>query len=257
MRESVAKRPSQGKFKYRRRDSMAFPTPPPYNQKYTYTELEATTLSTGRTYLTPAGKFPSITTVLSATQSAEKEEGLRAWREAVGDEEADRITKESGDFGTLVHDTMEAHLRGDPINVAKIHPLARKSIIELCQLLEGRFTETWALEVPLYSPTLCIAGRTDVVGVWKGKPVILDYKTSRSPKSLDKVQDYFVQLLYYALAHNELHGTNIRHGVIAMAVMTGKPQLFEVDLWDPALWNTFEEKLVRYFGEEYNDEYCD
>lgn len=244
------------KFVYRRRDTMKFPVPPPYIQKFEYQELEATTLTTGRTYLTPSGRFPSITTVLSATQSEDKEKGLRQWREAVGNEEADRITKESGDFGTLVHDTMELYLKHETINPATLHPMARKAILELCQELDGNFEETWALEVPLYSTTLCIAGRTDVVGVWKGKPVILDYKTSRSPKSFDKVQDYFVQLLYYALAHNELHGTNIRHGVIAMAVMTGRPQVWEVDLFAPELWATFEEKLVRFFGENYADEYC-
>jgi hypothetical protein len=244
------------KFNYRRRDTMKFPEPPPYNQKFEYTELKARTLKSGRTYLTPAGRFPSITTVLSATQSAEKEDGLRQWREAVGDEEADRVTKESGDFGTLVHDTMELYLKHEAINPATLHPMARKAILELCHELDGNFEETWALEVPLYSTTLCIAGRTDVVGIWKGKPVILDYKTSRSPKSFDKVQDYFVQLLYYALAHNELHGTNIRHGVIAMAVMTGKPQVWEVDLFDKTLWSTFEEKLVKFFGEDYADEYC-
>jgi len=240
---------SRGRFQYKRRDTVSMPSPPPFNQHYDYTELKAITRPSGRVYHTPTGRYPSITTMLSATQTDDKSKALAEWRAAVGDAEADRVTDESSVFGTLVHDTMEAYLRHQTINFAKIHALARKSIMELAQALDGNFEETWALEVPLYSSTLCLAGRTDVVGVWKGEPVILDYKTSRSPKDVGKIEDYFLQLLFYALAHNELHGTSIRKGVIAMAIMTGKPKVFEVDLWDKALWRKFEDRLVQFHGE--------
>lgn len=237
------------RFQYKRRDEFSLPSPPPFEPRYDYTELRAITRSSGRIYHTPTGRYASITTMLSATQTEDKRQGLAEWRAAVGDEEADRVTAESGTFGTLVHDTMEAYLRHTPIDFTQLHPMARRAVIELCAKLHGNFDETWALEVPLYSPTLCLAGRTDVVGVWKGEPVILDYKTSRSPKTRDKIEDYFLQLLFYALAHNELHGTRIRRGVIAMAVMTGKPQVFEVDLWAKDLWCRFEDRLVQFHGE--------
>lgn len=244
-----------GNFQYRRRDTIELPAPPPLNPRFSYAELNAVTRASGRVYHTPTGHYPSITTMLSATQTEDKAQGLAEWRAAVGDEVADAITEESANFGTLVHDTMEAYLKHEPIKATTLHNLARNAIRDLCKKLEGCFEETWALEVPLYSPTLCIAGRTDVVGVWKGNPVILDYKTSRNPKSADKIEDYFLQLLFYALAHNELHGTNIRHGVIAMAVMTGKPQVFEVDLWDTYLWKRFEDRLVQFHGEYLPEKY--
>lgn len=237
------------RFKYQRRDTVTMPTPPPFKQRYAYPELKSITRATGRVYHTPAGRLPSITTMLSATQAADKAKGLAEWRAAVGDEEADRVTEESSTFGTLVHDTMEAYLRHTPIDFSKIHALARKAIIELAHELDGKFEETWALEVPLYSENLRIAGRTDVIGMWKGELVILDYKTSRSPKGLERIEDYRLQLLFYALAHNERYGTNIRKGIIAMAVMTGKPQVFEIDLWDKELWAQFEERLVQFHGE--------
>ena len=251
--EDKAKR---GSFRRSTRDkarAYVLPKPPPLVQRYEYTELEAKTSSTGRVYNTPAGRFASITTMLSKTQDESKSKILKEWREAVGEEQAQATLEESGIYGTLVHDTMETYLKHEPINPDKLHPLAKRAVKELCHELNGSFEETWALEVPLYSESLRIAGRTDVVGVWKGKPVILDYKTSRNPKKREDITDYFVQLLFYALAHNELHGTDIRHGVIAMAVMTGKPQVFEVDLWDPNLWAVLEEKLVKFHGEYFND----
>ncbi|MCP4528598.1 MAG: PD-(D/E)XK nuclease family protein [Aestuariibacter sp.] len=251
--EDKAKR---ARFRRSTRDkarAYVLPKPPPIVQRYTYTELEAKTSPTGRVYKTPAGRFASITTMLSKTQDESKAKILQEWRDAVGEEQAQATLEESGIYGTLVHDTMEAYLKHETINPDKLHPLAKRAVKELCHELEGNFEETWALEVPLYSESLRIAGRTDVVGVWKGKPVILDYKTSRNPKKREDIGDYFVQLLFYALAHNELHGTNIRHGVIAMAVMTGKPQVFEVDLWDKNLWATFEEKLVKFHGEHFYD----
>lgn len=247
-RRSRLKRSTRNKV-----SAFVLPKPPPFVQRIDYTELQASTLSTGRVYDTPAGGFASITTLLGKTQDPEKAQALAQWREAVGAEQAQETLDESSEYGTLVHDTMEAYLRHEAIDASKLHPLAKRAVKELCQLLKGRFEQTWALEVPLYSPTLRIAGRTDVVGVWQGKPVILDYKTARTPKKREDITDYFVQLLFYALAHNEVYGTNIRHGVIAMAVMTGEPQVFEVDLWDLELWQKFEDKLVSFHGEYFDD----
>ena len=71
--------------------------------------------------------------------------------------------------------------------------------------------EIWGSEVPLYVPNI-YAGTTDLVGVYKGNPCIMDFKQTNKPKKLEWVEDYFLQLTAYAIAHNEVHGTNIREG---------------------------------------------
>jgi genome maintenance exonuclease 1 len=83
--------------------------------------------------------------------------------------------------------------------------------------------EYWGTEVPLYYSGL-YAGTTDCVGVWKGRPAILDFKQSNKVKKREYISDYFLQLAAYAAAHNETHGTTIDTGVILMAV---QPKLLE------------------------------
>ena len=75
--------------------------------------------------------------------------------------------------------------------------------------------EVWGTEVPLYYPGL-YAGTTDCVGVWKGKPAIIDFKTTRKPKKREWIDDYFLQGAAYSAAHNEIHGTDIKTIVIMM-----------------------------------------
>jgi genome maintenance exonuclease 1 len=81
--------------------------------------------------------------------------------------------------------------------------------------------EFWGTEVPLYYSGL-YAGTTDLIGVWKGQPAILDFKQTNKPKKREWIEDYFLQLCAYAEAHNELHGTHINKGVILMCV---KPEV--------------------------------
>jgi genome maintenance exonuclease 1 len=83
--------------------------------------------------------------------------------------------------------------------------------------------EFWGIEVPLYFPSI-YAGTTDGAGIHLNEEAILDYKQTNKPKKREWIDDYFVQLCAYAEAHNELHGTKIRKGVILMCV---KPDLDE------------------------------
>ena len=81
--------------------------------------------------------------------------------------------------------------------------------------------EFWGVEIPLYFPKL-YAGTSDGAGIHIGRESILDYKQTNKPKKREWIEDYFLQLVAYALAHNEVHGTNIRKGVVLMCV---KPEL--------------------------------
>jgi genome maintenance exonuclease 1 len=91
--------------------------------------------------------------------------------------------------------------------------MAAKVILEGLQHAD----EYWGSEVPLYYSGL-YAGTTDLVGVWKGQPAIMDFKQSNKVKKREWIDDYFLQLAAYAAAHNDTHGTDIKTGVILMCV---------------------------------------
>ena len=78
-----------------------------------------------------------------------------------------------------------------------------------------KVTEIWGMEASLYYPEL-YAGTTDLVGVWKGRPAIMDFKQTNKPKKREYIDDYFLQLVAYSEAHNHTHGTDINTGVILM-----------------------------------------
>ena len=79
----------------------------------------------------------------------------------------------------------------------------------------SKCNEFWGTEVPLYFPAV-YAGTTDLVGEHDGEPAIMDHKQTNKPKKKEWIEDYFIQLTAYATAHNEVHGTKIRKGVIFM-----------------------------------------
>jgi genome maintenance exonuclease 1 len=85
------------------------------------------------------------------------------------------------------------------------------------QGITDRVTEFWGYEVPLYFPTV-YAGTTDAAGLHLNEEAIIDYKQTNKPKKREWIDDYFLQLCAYAEAHNELHGTKIKKGVILMCV---------------------------------------
>jgi genome maintenance exonuclease 1 len=105
--------------------------------------------------------------------------------------------------------------------------------------------EIWGSEVPLYVPGI-YAGTTDLVGVYKSNPAILDFKQSNRPKKLEWVEDYFLQLTAYALAHNEVHGTDIREGHVFMCSRDLTYQQFDIwpdefDDWAQEWWRRCEQ----------------
>lgn len=188
--------------------------------------IEAETLKTGRTYFTPDGAFPSITTLLGKT--SENQIWLQKWRERVGEEEADRISKEATDRGTLIHEYAEKHFNGEDIKPDLVHEKSdvREMTYNLIKAGEKGIDEVWAQEIALWSPTLKYAGRVDLVGLWKGIPTIVDFKTSKKKKNIKQIKDYYIQCTAYAYAHNELFDTNIKQIVILITVQDTGPQIF-------------------------------
>lgn len=189
----------------------------PVRKKFKYVTLQRQDLPEGRRYIYGEQKLPSVTTILSATK--ENKEALDAWVARVGQEEADRVKNEAARVGTYLHEVIE--------RMVAYRDLPRPTNWEMCKGYEMGYKiintyfrnvdEIWGSEVSLYYPEK-YAGTTDLVGLYRGKPHIIDFKQSNKPKKRQWIEDYFCQLAAYALAHDHLHGTNIDNAVVLMAV---------------------------------------
>ena len=189
--------------------------------RYNYTPLDRTTIDGKRHYCLPDGsKVPSVTTILDRTKPAEAREALARWRKSVGEQRAQEITTEAANRGTRMHAYLEHYVLESDMKPLPGNPFAHPSWFMAAEvILQGlqHVDEFWGTEVPLYYSGL-YAGTTDLIGTWKGRPAILDFKQSNKVKKREYITDYFLQLAAYAAAHNEMHNTTIDTGVILMAV---------------------------------------
>ena len=191
--------------------------------KFNYKSLTRDESSGKRLYSCPDGsKVPSVTTILDKTKPAEAREALANWKKAVGEKKAQEITTEAAGRGTRMHKFLEDYIKGETLKESLTNPFAQQSLLMARKVIADGFPlvkEVWGSEVPLYFPGL-YAGTTDCVGIHDGEESILDFKQSNKPKKIEWIDDYFLQLTAYALAHNEVHGTNIRKGVIMSQIMS-------------------------------------
>jgi genome maintenance exonuclease 1 len=196
---------------------MIIPNPPQFVEKIQYKSCTQINdpVTRKRVYLTPDGfKTPSVTTILGATKDMTH---LNEWKKRVGEENAQRITSEAAGVGTAMHANIERFLAGlerqpgnNPVHV-KANAMANQIILNGL----SKVSEVWAMEQSLYFPEL-YSGTTDLVGVYDGEPAVMDHKQTNKPKKAEWVEDYYLQLMAYILAHNEVYGTNIRRGVVFM-----------------------------------------
>ena len=191
-------------------------------QKYDYQPLSRTSEEGQRLYQTPDGsRVPSVTTVLDRTKPEEARQALQNWRNRVGHQQAQAITTEAASRGTRMHTYLENYIKADKIIEMTTNPYSWASMAMAKTVVDQGFTnrisEVYGVEIPLYFPRL-YAGTTDGVGMHLDEEAILDYKQTNKPKKREWIDDYFLQLTAYALAHNEVYGSNIRKGVILMCV---------------------------------------
>jgi genome maintenance exonuclease 1 len=156
---------------------------------------------------------------------------LANWKKSVGEARAQQITTEAANRGTRMHSYLEHYVKTGEMKELPGNPFAQPSWFMAAQvILEGfaRIDEVWGVEVPVYYSGL-YAGTTDSVGVHAGVPSIMDYKQSNKVKKREYITDYFIQLAAYAQAHNSMHGTDIRKGVILMCCQPKElePSVFE------------------------------
>ena len=181
------------------------------NSKYTYVHAPSVTDHGARTYDVHGIRLPSVTTVLAKTKD---QSYLTTWKNKVGHEEAERIKNLSSKRGTAMHKFIEKYIQKSgyedltPIGV-EAKPMAKK-------IIETGLTpvsEYYGAEVTVHYPGL-YAGSTDLVCLHNDMETIVDFKQSNRPKKEEWIEDYFLQIAAYAMAHDEVHRSRIRQGII-------------------------------------------
>lgn len=173
-----------------------------------------------RYYVTPEGnKYPSITTVLSAYNLKE----IMAWRKRVGDEEANKISRQASSRGTRIHTLCEQYLDNKELTFKT--PLDTETFNRFKPVLH-RINNIYAQEIRMYSDHLRIAGTVDCVAEFDGKLSIIDFKTSKRLKNEEDIENYFMQVSGYAVMFEERFGIPVNRVVVAIAVDDQDPQVF-------------------------------
>ena len=200
-----------------------------WNKLYKYPKSIREMIEGKRHYAIDDNKLPSVTTILSTTQSQEKQDSLKRWIAKVGEKEAERVKNTAATRGTKMHSILEGHILGKEVldlteTGVEAQAMAKTIIDKGLPDLE----EIWGSEVVVSYPGL-YAGATDLVGVYMGRDSIIDFKQSNKPKRAEWITDYKLQMVAYAMAHDFVHGSEIEQGVILMCTPDNFFQRFIVN----------------------------
>ncbi len=199
-----------------------------WNKLYYYPPSTRSTTDGIRTYDIGKEKLPSVTTILSATQSEEKKASLARWQAKVGKNEATRVKQQAASRGSNMHLFLEKFILGQGHDDLTEEGKTAKSMAQtVIDKGLGDLQEIWGSEVTLWYPDL-YAGATDLVGVYDYEDSIIDFKQSNKPKRREWIDDYFMQLAAYAMAHNQIYDTQISQGVILMCTPDNYFQKFQI-----------------------------
>ena len=198
--------------------------------------LKATTTQQGRRYLVDGMMWPSVTTVIGHS----KKKSIMEWRQKVGEEEANAISKRASTRGNKCHKLCELYLENKSISKYKDDPLSMGLFYQIKPYLDS-IDNIHALEAPLCSSLLKMAGRVDCIAEYNGELAIIDFKTSTKYKREEWIHDYFAQETAYAIMFQELTGLIPKKLVTIIACETGEPQVFEI--YDTI---TYARKLKEY-----------
>ena len=199
-----------------------------WNKLYEYPASMRTSIEGKRHYEITGKKLPSVTTILSATKSQEAIDSINRWKARIGEDQATRVKDQAASRGTNMHHHLEKYILGeghkDLTDEGQVAGDMAQVIINkgLCDL-----SEIWGSEVTLYYPGL-YAGATDLVGVYDYEDSIVDFKQSNKPKRKEWIEDYFMQLGAYAMAHNQVYNTEITQGVVLMCTPDYYFQKFQI-----------------------------
>lgn len=197
-----------------------------------------------RVYHVPGDIFlPSITTVMSIVNR----DSIAEWRKSVGDEEANRISRNASGRGTAVHTLCENYLKNKPLDSG-----TRPDAVSLFKSIKKQLNlinKIQYQETGLYSTKLGVAGTVDCIAEYEGVLSVIDFKTASKPKKEEYIENYFMQATAYALMYEELIGTPINQIVILIAVDGAEPQVFKKN---PADYITKLVEVIEQYKKENN-----
>jgi len=197
-------------------------------KKYNYPSLTRDDSTGTRLYETPENALvPSVTTILSKTKDMS---GLKRWENRVGRDQANRIRNEAASVGTSMHTFLECYVLEErrAFTPSPVHAQAKPMADVIIKEGMKYVSELWGSEVKLYYEDK-YAGTTDLVGMYKDVPHIIDFKQTNKPKKEEWIEDYYLQLAAYANAHNSMFGTEIQNGVVLMCSRDLQFQKFELN----------------------------
>lgn len=185
-----------------------------------FPKLKRVTADNGsRVYETPSGKaYPSVTTVTGLL----KKQAIMEWRKRVGEEEANKISSKAASRGTRIHGLCEQYL----LNKEVVPNMFDNDMWKNMKPHLHNINNIYALEQPLYSDHLEVAGTVDCIAEYNGKMSVIDFKTSKRLKHRDDIHDYFMQCSAYAVAFEEMTKIPVPQLVILIAVDDEQPLVF-------------------------------
>ena len=216
------------------------------NKKYNYVQVSRSENHGSRSYDVDGTKLPSVTTILAQTKD---QSYLDRWKAKVGHEEAERIKNLSSKRGTSMHKFIENHITGEGYDdLTEIGQQAKPMAQKIIDVGLTPVTEYYGSEVSLYYPGL-YAGSTDLVCVHNEVDTIIDFKQANRPKREDWIEDYFLQIGAYAMAHDHVYGSNIQQGIILICTPDLYLQEFKFQGDKMRLYrHKFLERLNLYYG---------
>jgi genome maintenance exonuclease 1 len=221
-----------------------------WNNKFSYPKSMRSMVNGSRMYAVNQEKLPSVTSILQATQSEEKKASLANWKARVGTVEANRIKNDASSRGTSMHAFLEKYLLGQ-LNLELLEEQDNKSkkmadeIIE--QGIKNKLSEIWGTEATLYYPGK-YAGTCDACGIYEGQETIIDFKQSNKPKKEEWIEDYYLQLGAYSLAHNIVYNSRITQGIVLLCTVDNLFQDFRIQgVKLEEYQNKFLEKVEQFY----------
>ena len=181
------------------------------NDKYNYIDGRQINEDGGRLYDVAGYRLPSVTSILSRTKD---QQFIKDWKAKVGEAEAERIKNLSSVRGTAMHKYLESYIQ--EIGYEDLTDIGRQAKSMSDKVIEiglAPVDEYYGSEVTMYYPGL-YAGQTDLVCMHNGEDAIVDFKQSNRPKKKEWIEDYYLQIAAYAMAHDYVHKSKINKGVI-------------------------------------------
>jgi len=223
------------------------------SNKYNYFEgKQITDPDTGkRVYEISSYRLPSVTTILGATKNTEF---LTKWKAKVGEAEADRIKNVSSARGTSMHKFLESFITD--VGYDDLTELGQAALPMAKKIMEiglAPVEEYYGSEVTLHYPGL-YAGQTDLICNHNGMETVVDFKQANRPKKKEWIEDYYLQIAAYAMAHDYVYGSEIKQGVIMVCTPDLYYQEFKVEGPELRRWKHEFLKRLDMFHELQHDE---